>query len=73
MNQRMNQIFIYIRENPMSTEGQIASGVGLKRTPYTRKILLALVEEGIVRRYWADFEGRGRYVYHIQETDQMPL
>jgi hypothetical protein len=39
---RRNEIFVYIMENPNESEGEIARGVGLERTPYSRSLLLEL-------------------------------
>jgi len=60
-------------ENPNCSEGEIARGVGLKRTPYTRKLLLDLVAEGSVVRAWDDSRTPAAFVYYIQQTDEMPL
>lgn len=73
LESRKHEIFTEVMEHPMSTEGEIARGVGLKRSPYTRKILFALVEEGTLRRAWDEHSSPGRYVYYVQLTDEMPL
>lgn len=70
---RKNEITVEVMNHPMSTEGEIARGVGLVRSPYTRRILLDLVEEGTLRRAWDDQSSPGRYVYYVQLTQEMPL
>jgi hypothetical protein len=73
LESRKHEFFVQVMENPMSTEGEIARGVGLVRSPYSRKILFALVEEGTLRRAWDDHSSPGRFVYYVQLTDEMPL
>lgn len=73
INTRQNELFVYIMDHPNQSEGEIARGVGLKRTPYTRKLLFGLVEEGNVARAWDDSRQPGAFVYYIQQTDELPL
>jgi len=73
VNTRQNELFVFIMDNPNCSEGEIARGVGLKRTPYTRKLLLELVAEGNVGRAWDDSRQPGAFVYYIQQTDELPL
>jgi hypothetical protein len=73
MNHRMNQIYNWILHNPNCSEGQIASGVGLKRTPYTRRILLELVAEGNIVRAWDETRTPAAFVYYIQQTNELPI
>jgi len=70
---KRHEMFVSIMEYPNESEGEIASRVGLRRTPYTRKLLLELVQEGNVLRWWDDTREPPAYVYCIQQTDEMPL
>ncbi len=70
---RKNELFIEIMNHPNSTEGEIARGVGLERTPYSRKLLLELVGDGSVVRHWDKDRFQPAYVYYVQQTDEMPL
>lgn len=70
---RKHEMFVWVMENPNQTEGQIADGVGLRRTPYTRALLLELVADGSLARTWDDSEIPPRFVYYVQQTDEMPL
>jgi len=70
---RKNQIFVTIMENGGETEGTIAKRVGLKRSPYTRKILLELVADGSIVREWSSIESPPAFVYYIQQTEELPL
>ncbi len=73
VNTRQNEIFVFIMDHPNCSEGEIARGVGLKRTPYTRRLLLELVAEGNVARAWDDSRQPGAFVYYIQQTEELPL
>lgn len=80
MYQRMHDFYQWILGNPGHTEREIASGVGLattgkplKKTPYTRRILLDLIAEGNIVRTWDDSRQPGAYIYSIQMSDEMPL
>lgn len=70
---KRNEMFVSIMENPNQSEGEIAGRVGLRRTPYTRKLLLELVAEGSVLRWWDESRDPAAYVYCIQQTEEMPL
>lgn len=70
---RRNAMFIQIMAHPNQTEGEIARGVGLERTPYSRKLLLELVAEGSVCRTWDADRFQPAFVYYIQQTDELPL
>jgi len=70
---RMNEMFVYIMAHPNCSEGEIARGVGLERTPYSRSILLELVAERNIARTWDDSRQPGAFVYYIQQTDELPL
>jgi len=70
---KRNEMFMTIMQTANLSEGEIAARVGLRRTPYTRKLLLELVAEGNVLRWWDDSRDPGAYVYCIQQTQEMPL
>jgi len=70
---RRNELFVWIMENPNHSEGEIARGVGLERTPYSRSLLLELCAEGNIARAWDDSRQPGAFVYYIQQTDELPL
>lgn len=70
---KRNEMFVVIMETPNLSEGEIASRVGLRRTPYTRKLLLELVAEGNILRWWDESREPCAYVYQVQQTDEMPL
>lgn len=71
MNHRAQELFDFIVQHPGLTERQIADGVGLKKTPYTRQILLSLIAEGSVVRTPDPNSDRLTYVYHLQQTEQL--
>ncbi len=70
---RKNEMFMEIMNNPNQTEGEIARGVGLERTPYSRKLLLELVADGSVARLWDADRFQPAFVYYIQQTEELPL
>lgn len=72
MNTRMQEIFDLIARNPGLKEREIADRVGLKKSPYTRKILMDLIAEGSVARAQAPDVERLTYVYFIQQTNPLP-
>lgn len=65
-------IYQCVRDNPCLSEGEIAERVGLRKTPYTRRILLELVTGGYLVRYF-DLERKPRaaFVYYAQETARL--
>lgn len=69
----VREMLEYIRQHPNQSELEIARGVGLKKTPYTRNILLWLWNEGKIIR-WMDEAHlpRPAFVYYIQETEPLP-
>lgn len=72
VNEMMSKFFQWISEHPNQTELEIARGVGLKKTPYSRTILLALWQDGyIVRWYDENHQPRPAYKYFVQETQRM--
>jgi len=66
-------IFRFIEKNPNLTEREIASGVGLKKTPYTRAILFNLIEHGYIARAWDELRTPHAYVYFLQQTQPMDI
>lgn len=70
---KRHEMFVTIMQNPNESEGELAARVGLRRTPYTREILLDLVAEGSVLRWWDENRDPPAYVYCIQQTEQLPL
>jgi hypothetical protein len=71
MNTRIQEIFDYIVLHPNQTERQICDGVGLKKTPYSRQILMKLIEEGSIARVQDDTADRVTYVYFVQQTEPL--
>lgn len=70
---RIWDLYDYALANPSSTEREIASGVGLKKTPYTRNILLWLVANGYLVRTWDEMRTPHAYVFHAQSTVPMNM
>jgi len=66
-------IYRWIEQNPNHTELEIARGVGLKKTPYTRAILMNLIEHAYIARAWDEQRQPHAYVYFLQETQPMDL
>lgn len=64
-------MFETIRKNPGLNEREIAERVGLKKTPYTRAILLNLIANGHIVRFWDESRIRKCYTFYLQETEQM--
>lgn len=73
MYTRKEQFFDFILLNPNHTEREIAKGVGLAKTPYSRQILLTLVAEGRVARVQDNTRERFTYVYFVQQTEPMRI
>jgi len=71
MDVRATQIYDLICQYPGLTERELASRVGLKKTPYTRWILFSLIEHGHILRTWDESRYPHAYVYYAQKT--MPL
>lgn len=72
MKRRAEDMFDFIKENPNCTELEIAHGVGLKKTPYTRFILMSLISFDYVARFWQeDRQPRPAYVYYVQLTQPL--
>lgn len=72
MYTKAQEIFNVIVSEPNLTEREIAERVGLKKTPYTRNILMALIAEGSVARALDPTRVRMTYVYFIQQTEPLP-
>lgn len=68
MTRRWMDLLAFVEAHPNSTELEIARGVGLKKTPYTRQILLALVADGRLVRWWDDGRLPAAYCYYAQQT-----
>jgi len=74
MDKRFEQFYNLIAANPLLTEREIADRAGLKKTPYSRWILLSLVSSGYIIRQWeADRQPRPAYVYYCNDTVPMDL
>jgi len=73
MHKTAHNIYQFIASHPNSSEREIADGVGLKKTPYTRWILFSLVAEGYIVRVWDDQRLPHAYVYYCQDTVPMDL
>lgn len=72
MEQRALMLYDWIVVHPNCTELEIARGVGLKKTPYTRAILLNLWKEGYIVRWYDDqHQPRPAYKYFVQLTEPM--
>lgn len=71
MYRKQIEIYEWIRVNPNSTEREIAEGVGLKKTPYSRRIILDLLEDGHVARFQDPDAVRLTYRYYVQETERL--
>lgn len=71
MEKRVQQMFDFIVEHPNSSEREIAEGVGLRPTPYTRKILLEMWRGGYIVRWLDDAQLPARYRYFVQLTQPM--
>jgi len=72
MNHTAQRIFDYVAAHPNESELEIARGVGLKKTPYTRQILLGLIAEGSLVRWWDDSRKKAAFVYCLQQTEELP-
>jgi len=70
---KQHEMFVTIMQHPNESEAEIAARVGLRRTPYTRVLLLRLVDEGSILRWWDADREPAAYVYCIQQTEEMPL
>lgn len=71
MYQRMRDFYEIIRSNPNLTELEIAKRVGLKKTPYTHKILMDLIAQNHIARVQDSNADKLTYLYFVQETEVM--
>lgn len=71
MYHRMRQFFDIISENPNLTELEIARRAGLKKTPYSHRILMDLIAENHVARAHDDTADKLTYLYFVQQTEQL--
>lgn len=71
MEPRKGEIYAWVGQHPNTTELEIARGVGLKKTPYSRQILLWLVANGYLVRSWDAERQPAAYVYYVQQTEPM--
>jgi predicted transcriptional regulator len=73
MYHRMRQFYDVIRSNPNLTELEIATRVGLKKTPYSHRILMDLIAENYIARNQDANADKLTYLYFVQETEPMKL
>jgi predicted transcriptional regulator len=73
METKADQIYQWIIKNGAHTELEIARGVGLKKTPYTRWILFSLMEHGYIARTWDESRQPKAYVYYAQLTQELEM
>lgn len=71
MYHRMHEFLDIIRANPNLTELQIASRAGLKKTPYSHRILMDLMAENHIARVQDVNADKLTYLYFVQETEQL--
>lgn len=68
MDKKAGEIYEWILRHGAHTELEIARGVGLKKTPYTRWILFSLMEHGHITRVWDESRQPKAYVWFVQQT-----
>lgn len=73
MHTKAHEIYMLIANSPNLTEREIAERVGLKKTPYTRWILMSLIAEGYIARAWDESRHPKAYVYYCQTTVPLDL
>lgn len=71
MEKTVQMVYDFIVQNPNLSHGEIAAGVGLKRTPYLRGILLSMWQQGYIVRWLDDSRLPARYRYFAQLTEGM--
>lgn len=71
MYHRMREFYEVIRSNPNLTELEIATRVGLKKTPYSHRILMDLIAENHIARTQDPNADKLTYQYFVQETETM--
>ncbi len=70
MYERARQFYEIIEQNPNLTEREICERVGLKKTPYSRRILMDLIAGGYVARTQDANADKVTYLYFLQETER---
>lgn len=60
-----------IKAEPNLTELEIARRVGLKKTPYSHRILMDLIAEKYIARTQDPNADKLTYLYFVQETEQL--
>lgn len=73
MYAKAQAILNWIAANPNHTELEIARGVGLKKTPYTRQILMWLWQEQSIIRWFDTDRHPAAFCYYVQQTEELPL
>ena len=72
MYERARQFYKIIEKHPNLTEREICERVGLKKTPYSRRILLDLIGAGYVARVQDTNADKLTYLYFLQESERAP-
>lgn len=70
MYERARQFYEIIEAEPNLTERQICERAGLKKTPYSRRILLDLIAGKYVARVQDANADKLTYLYFIQQTER---
>lgn len=70
MYHRARQFYEIIEQTPNLTEREICERAGLKKTPYSRRILLDLISAGYVARLQDPTADKLTYQYFVQQTEQ---
>lgn len=71
MYHRAREFYDIILSEPNLTEREICHRAGLKKTPYSRRILLDLVAGGYIARAEKESAERLTYVFYVQESERM--
>lgn len=71
MEKRIKEIYDVIVATPNLSEREIAERVGLKPTPYTRKILLEMWKQAYIVRWLDDSFLPARFRYFVQLTEPL--
>jgi hypothetical protein len=69
MYHRMSEFYQIIRSNPNLTELEIAKRAGLKKTPYSHRILMDLIRDNHIARVQDTNAEKLTYLYFVQETE----
>lgn len=70
MYERARQFYEIIEQTPNLTEREICERAGLKKTPYSRRILLDLIDAGYVARTQDANADKLTYLYFLQQTER---